>query len=76
VDDPSQIPDVLTIELYPWHSTRVTAPITPPLDILHEFVWEPLAHLGLDIVFAFGRPWVDVCERLQWSAPGSDRTPD
>ena len=61
----SDVPKVLTLELFPWHSTEVTAVMAPPLDIIRDFVWEPLADLGCEILFAFGRPWSNVCERLQ-----------
>lgn len=76
LDDPSQPARVLTLELYPWHSTRVTAAMSPPSKVINDFVWEPLADLQLDLVFAFGRPWVDVCERLKLRALRSWRTGD
>lgn len=57
-------PQVLTFELYPWHSTRVTGAIRPPSDVIHDFVWAPIFDLGARLVFAFGRPWVRVCEAL------------
>lgn len=65
LDDPSAQPrDVLAFELFPWHSIAVTAPITPPPDIVNEFIWEPLAEHALDVVFAFGKPWVSIADRL------------
>ncbi|MGH2660720.1 MAG: anti-phage DNA glycosylase Brig1, partial [Actinomycetota bacterium] len=45
------------VELYPWHSTSLTAPIRPPVEIVHEFVLEPIAELGEATVFAFGAAW-------------------
>ncbi len=30
--------ELLTVELYPWHSTAVTAPMEPPGDILDDYV--------------------------------------
>ncbi len=51
-------------ELYPWHSTAVTAPIKPPSDVLDYFIWQPIAELDVEYVFAFGRPWEGVAERL------------
>jgi hypothetical protein len=50
-------------ELYPWHSTRVTASIRPDPGIVRELVWEPIAELGAP-VFAFGAPWFPVLEAL------------
>jgi hypothetical protein len=34
----------------------VTAPIVPPRPIVEEFIWEPLADLSVEFVFAFGKP--------------------
>lgn len=56
---------VLTFELYPWHSTRVTAMMRPPADVAREFLWEPLADLDHELVFAFGKPWLSVCQALE-----------
>ena len=44
-------------ELYPWHSTRVTAKMKPDPAIVRDYVWEPIAELGAPLVFAFGAPW-------------------
>jgi len=51
-------------ELYPWHSTRVTAPIRAPVEIVREFVLEPLGELGDVTVFAFGAPWFTLLPAL------------
>lgn len=51
-------------ELYPWHSTSVTAPIRAPVEILREFVLEPIGELGDVIVFAFGAPWFSLLPTL------------
>jgi hypothetical protein len=56
--------ELLTLELYPWHSKRVTAPIEPPADIIEEFIWQPLAEIPVDFVFAFGKPWLGACRAL------------
>jgi hypothetical protein len=56
--------ELVTLELYPWHSTRVTAPIVPPADIVDEFVWRPLAEIPVEFVFAFGKPWLGACQAL------------
>ena len=53
------------MELYPWHSTAVTAVMAPDLGIIREFAWEPLADIDVPEVFAFGKPWVAVAEALR-----------
>ncbi len=69
---------LLTLELYPWHSARVTAPIAPPADIIEDFVWQPLADIPVELVFAFGKPWLKVCDALglpevgRWGHGGVD----
>jgi hypothetical protein len=77
--DPDLAPsELLTFELYPWHSTRVTAPILPPKDIVEDFVWQPLAEIPVEFVFAFGKPWLGACqalglpERGRWGHGGQD----
>jgi hypothetical protein len=52
---------MVTFELYPWHSTAVTAPIRPDPGIVREFVWQPIRELGAP-VFAFGKPWFSLLE--------------
>jgi hypothetical protein len=42
----------------------VTARIRPPTDIVEEFVWQPLAEIPVEFVFAFGKPWLGACQRL------------
>jgi hypothetical protein len=57
-DDPKLSYNVmLAVELYPWHSTKVTAPIRPDPGVVREFVLEPLTDSGLRELFAFGAPW-------------------
>ena len=56
--------DVLTMELYPWHSTKVTAAMRPPAEVVDEFIWQPLAELEVSEAFAFGKPWLRICETL------------
>lgn len=56
--------DMVMFELFPWHSTAVTAPMRPPWDVIDEFVWQPIAELGVEHVFAFGRPWEGVAKDL------------
>ncbi len=65
LDDPAATHlDFAIFELYPWHSARVTAPIRPAPGIIDRFVWQPIAEIGVDEVWAFGRPWQAVAERL------------
>jgi hypothetical protein len=52
---------MVSFELYPWHSTAVTAPMRPDPGVVREFVWQPIRQLGVP-VFAFGKPWFDLLE--------------
>jgi hypothetical protein len=56
--------EMLTFELYPWHSKRVTGDIRPDPHIVRQFIWEPIAEMGNPIVFAFGAPWMDLVEPM------------
>jgi hypothetical protein len=56
--------DLVTFELYPWHSKGVTGVMRPPDDILDAFVWRPLAELPVTDVFAFGAEWARALKRL------------
>ncbi|MDT0166660.1 hypothetical protein Q9R32_13955, partial [Actinotalea sp. AC32] len=63
-DDAMDVDELLNMELYPFHSSKVTAKITPPPDVLLRYVWEPLGEMpGID-VFAFGAPWRDACDSM------------
>jgi len=70
--------DLLILELYPWHSTQVTAPIVPCGPIVEKFIWRPLADLSAELIFAFGKPWLGVCKLLglrelrRWDPGGDD----
>lgn len=55
--------EMVAFELYPWHSTAVTAVMRPPLTAISGFVWEPLRQIGAP-VFAFGAPWFPILEGL------------
>ncbi|MFR9777803.1 hypothetical protein ACL02O_17335 [Micromonospora sp. MS34] len=57
--------DLLIFECYPWHSKAITAPLRPPPEVIEEFVWEPIAELPVQDVFAFGRPWDAVAHALR-----------
>jgi hypothetical protein len=61
-DDP-ELPaeQMVGFELYPWHSTAVTAPLRPDPGIIREFVWAPIQELAAP-VFAFGAPWFALLE--------------
>jgi hypothetical protein len=56
----------------------VTAAIAPPADIIEDFVWQPLADIPVELVFAFGKPWLGVCNALglpevgRWGRGGVD----
>lgn len=73
-DDGDLVPqDRVDFELYPWHSHTFNGKaLKLDLQLLHEFVWKPLAELEAPIVFAFGSWWwenldnlgVDVVARL------------
>jgi hypothetical protein len=52
---------MVAFELYPWHSTAVTAPMRPDPGIVREFVWQPIRELSVP-VFAFGKPWFGLLE--------------
>jgi hypothetical protein len=65
LDDPSVTHnDMLIFELYPWHSTAVTAPIRPPGDVIDQFVWLPVSEIDTAYVFAFGKHWASLAEQL------------
>jgi hypothetical protein len=59
--------DLLIFEAYPWHSTSITASMRPPADVVDEFVWQPIAELPTQEVFAFGRPWHNLLKTLDLS---------
>lgn len=71
------VSDILNFELYPWHSSKITGPMNPPVDLVDRYVWKPIEEVPTSVVFAFGTKWFDVCESLQleriaaWDA-GSD----
>ncbi len=56
--------DLLIFEAYPWHSTIINATLRPPADVIDNFVWEPIAELPVQDVFAFGRPWERLVKNL------------
>lgn len=56
--------DVLIMELFPWHSPRLTGSLRPDPGLIREWVWEPLSVLATKVIFAFGKPWAQHAERL------------
>ncbi|MDH6465056.1 hypothetical protein M2302_005257 [Micromonospora sp. A200] len=72
LQDPSaDHPDLLIFECYPWHSKAITAPLRPPPEVIDEFIWQPIAELPVQDVFAFGRPWNDLAQALGLPQKGS-----
>jgi hypothetical protein len=56
LDDSVEFRDMLSVELFPWHSASLEAPIRVQPHTLHEFIVEPLSSLGPDVpVIALGR---------------------
>lgn len=81
--DPAIQPrDLLYVELYPFHSKRVTGPIKPPADLLKRRILDPIAELDTPFVFAFGKPWLSAAQMLgldagtpipvDWTTPSRD----
>lgn len=56
--------DRIDFELYPWHSTSVTARMRPDADIVRDYVWGPISELPIEFIFAFGGPWIEVLPHL------------
>lgn len=54
---------MVNVEMYPWHSTSVTAVMRPDPGIIREWVLNPVRELDAP-VFAFGAPWLDLLPRL------------
>ena len=64
-DDLLEPQDRVDFELYPWHShTFNGAALKLDLQLLRQFVWDPLAELEAPIVFAFGAWWWENLENL------------
>jgi hypothetical protein len=75
LDDPSiRSRDVLVFELYPWHSDRATAAMTPDVDLVEEFIWRPISEVQVDEVIAIGAPWQRIAEKLGLSERELDVT--
>jgi hypothetical protein len=52
--------DMLSFELFPWHSARLTAPIRPDPGVIRKYVFEPIEELGTPPIFAFGADWLSM----------------
>lgn len=55
---------LLTFELFPWHSKRITSRMRPDPDVIQEMVFEPIADTGVRHVFAFGAEWFRLLDEL------------
>lgn len=64
--------DMVAFELYPWHSSRITAAMRPDPELIYEFVWSPLAEIGVP-AFAFGAPWFPLLEEPRLGLEVVDR---
>lgn len=63
--------DMVGFELFPWHSTAVTARMRPDPDVIEQHVLRPLREL-MAPVFAFGAEWVTILEQ-RLRLPVADR---
>lgn len=52
------------MELYPWHSTKVTGRIRPPSKVLAQFLWDPLAEVEVETIWAFGSHFLRAAQDL------------
>lgn len=53
------------IELYPWHSTKLSAPIEPDPETIRRFILDPIDELTkVRDIFAFGKNWSFVLKKL------------
>lgn len=72
LQDPSaDYRDLLIFESYPWHSKALTAPLRPPPEVIEEYVWQPIAELPVQAVFAFGSPWDGIAQALGLQETGA-----
>jgi hypothetical protein len=70
-DQAVDVGDLLNLELYPWHSKRIVGTMRPPIEVIQEYVWDPVQEVPVDEVFAFGRVWIDVCRDLELEEVGT-----
>ncbi|MGC4068440.1 MAG: hypothetical protein QM784_28100 [Polyangiaceae bacterium] len=57
---------LLNLELYPWHSNSLTAGLQCPPRIVERYVIQPLAEVNTNQIFAFGKPWLQICMGLNF----------
>jgi hypothetical protein len=63
-DETLDFRDMLTVELFPWHSRSLTTSIRVRPQVLREFIIEPISEFGSDVpVIALARGWADALER-------------
>ena len=64
---------MVSFELYPWHSPRITARLggEDAREFIHEYIWKPVKELRAP-VFAFGAGWSPILE----NGPGGRRKLD
>ncbi len=55
--------DMVSFELYPWHSRGITAPLggEGAAEFIYEYIWKPVEELGAP-VFAFGADWFSILQ--------------
>lgn len=70
-DTDVEVSDLLNLELYPWHSKKITGTMRPPVDLIDDLVWQPVQEITVNEVFAFGRVWLDVCRDLDLEEIGT-----
>lgn len=56
--------EMVSFELFPWHSSRINGAMRVDAALVREFIWEPLDDLGVPLVFAFGVRWFALVEAL------------
>jgi hypothetical protein len=59
--------EVVWFDLYPWHSKSWSSIDVRHADVqnlIDQYVAQPIAALGSDWVFAFGKPWFEVLPRI------------
>lgn len=62
-EDPQKPAEAMvSFELYPWHSTKVTGRMRPDPEVVEANIWAPIADLGCPLVFAFGAAWFPLLE--------------
>jgi len=63
-DDSLDFTDMLTVEMFPWHSRSLQGSIRVQPHILREFIIEPLSEFGPAVpVIALARGWADALDR-------------